>query len=103
MLTQRIIAVLINSGKVTAISEDEAAKQASDLERFARDDQELKVSDLPSHTLSGKIIETKVTSGNVKQVTFTFQMSLNTVKSKSQVWTDVKDITKQEQHSRFGL
>ncbi len=50
-------------------------------------------------TLSGKIIEDRESVGRDKEVTYTFQMSLNV--DGLQVWEDQKQIAKQETKSLF--
>lgn len=54
------------------------------------------------YSLTFKILEKKADAGNVKQNTFTFQMSLVDVKTGLAVWEDEKQITKQGKHSSVG-
>ena len=60
------------------------------------------VTRLPYYTLSGKLLEDRAQAGKVKQVTYTFQLSLTTVKDGLAVWEEEKQITKQGTRSSVG-
>ena len=49
----------------------------------------------PDYALSFKIMEKEAWVGNIKQVVFTFQMTLTDVKSGTAVWEEQKQIAKQ--------
>lgn len=53
-------------------------------------------------TFSGKIIDTYVTSGNRKQHTYTFQLSLTDNKALA-VWEEEKEVTKQTKRPGLGF
>jgi hypothetical protein len=53
-------------------------------------------------TFSGKIIDTYVTSGNKKQDTYTFQLSLTDNRGLA-VWEDEKEVTKRTKRGSMGL
>jgi len=53
-------------------------------------------------TVSGKIIDTYVTSGNKRQHTYTFQLSLTDNKGLA-VWEDEKEVTKKTKQGGVGL
>lgn len=57
---------------------------------------------IPYYTLSGKLLEDKTKSGNVRQVTYTFQMSLTTTQDGIAVWESEQQITKIGKQSTVG-
>lgn len=56
----------------------------------------------PHYTLSGKLIQQTDRSKGVTQNTYTFQMSLNDVKSGLTVWEDEREIAKQTKRPTVG-
>lgn len=56
----------------------------------------------PDFTLSGKIVESRVRQGNIRQSTYTFQLSMSDQKGMA-VWEEQKDITKQSERSATGF
>ncbi|HCD33182.1 MAG TPA: penicillin-binding protein activator LpoB [Phycisphaerales bacterium] len=54
------------------------------------------------YSLTFKIIENRAQAGQIRQTTFTFQMSLVDVKTGLAVWEDEKQITKQGKDSSVG-
>jgi hypothetical protein len=59
-------------------------------------------SPLPDFTLSGKIIETFVRAGDIRQATYSFQLSLTDRRGLA-VWEGEKEITKQGARSTVGF
>ena len=57
----------------------------------------------PNYTLSGKIIEQVGRAGNVREATYTFQLSLTKTPEGFAVWEDEHPMTKQTKRSRLGL
>ncbi|NQZ65898.1 MAG: penicillin-binding protein activator LpoB, partial [Mycoplasmatales bacterium] len=53
-------------------------------------------------SLSGKIIQSKAIAGKVKQVTYTFQLSLTDTKTGLAVWEEEVEIIKQGKKSSVG-
>ena len=89
MLTKKIRVALNKSGKIVTTTtigfggaEDPLAK---DLQ---------KVTKHPDYTLSGKIIEDRARVGNLRQASYTFQLSLTSMDGLA-VWEEEKTITKQ--------
>jgi len=107
LLIKNIRVSLLQSGKVrtsTTIGlggpEDPLAKGTQEQQQFYNNNNQ-GMPDLPDFTLSGKIIQTNANAGDVKQATYTFQLSL-TDKSGNAAWEDEKQITKQGTHSGVG-
>lgn len=102
LLTFPITAKLGETGKIEVVVTDQKAKDAAAAERFRRDDKSL--SRLPDYTLSGKIIEQRDQSGNTRQSSYVFQMSLNsTTSGASAVWQKQEIISKQRNRRTLGL
>lgn len=108
-LTKKIRVALSQSGKVITTTtmglggnaEDPMAKEAGQMAAMLGGvKQETK---LPYYTLSGKLIEDRARAGNVRQVTYTFQLSLTTIKDGLAVWEDEKQITKQGTKPSVGF
>ena len=106
LLTKKIRVRLNESGKaVTRLTsnlggaEDPLAKGASDEQLFLNKGKPVP---LPDYTLSGKIIETRARAGNVRQSTFSFQLSL-TDKTGLAVWEGEEEITKQGKRPSVGF
>lgn len=100
LLTKKISIALLNSGKAVTTSTDPAAKGLTEESQFMNDQKSQR---LPDFTLSGKIIELAVRSGDTRQVTYSFQLSLNDTKTGYQVWEGEKEITKQGTQSTIGF
>jgi len=110
LLTKKIRIALNKGGKAITrlnfgvgadgkpLMEDPAGKGLQDEANFRND---VKQERLPDFTLSGKIIETRAKSGNLRQSTYSFQLSL--AKGSDAVWEDEKEITKQGSHSAVGF
>jgi len=56
----------------------------------------------PNFTLSGKIIESRSKIGNIRESTYTFQLSLSDLQGAA-VWEEEKEITKQAKRSAVGF
>jgi len=56
----------------------------------------------PDFTLSGKIIENRVRQGNIRQSTYTFQLSLSDQTGMA-AWEEQKEVTKQSERSGAGF
>jgi penicillin-binding protein activator len=108
LLVKNIRVALSQSGKVRTSTTVGLGGQAEDpLAKGTQQQQEFyggtsnQMPDLPDFTLSGKIIQTNANAGDVRQATYTFQLSL-TDKSGNAAWEDQKQITKQGTHSGVG-
>ncbi len=99
-LTKKIRIELNRSGKTITTTtlglggkaEDPLAKEAAEMQAMLGGQK--KVTTLPYYTLSGKLLEDRARAGSTRQVTYTFQLSLTTVKDGLAVWEDEKQITK---------
>jgi penicillin-binding protein activator len=108
LLTKKIRVALLNSGKAQTTTtmglggtaEDPMAKGLQQENEFANDQ---KTTRKPDFTLSGKIIETTVSSGSTRQSTFSFQLSLTDAKTGLAVWEGEKEITKQGDRPSVGF
>ena len=107
LLTKKIRVGLLQSHKAVTTTtfglggqaEDPLAKGIQQQEEFMNDQ---KTTRLPDFTLSGKIIENAVKSGNTRQSTYSFQLSL-TDRQGLAVWEGEKEITKQGTKSSVGF
>jgi PBP1b-binding outer membrane lipoprotein LpoB len=107
-LTKKIRVALNQSGKVITTTtlglggkvEDPLAKESAEMAAMMAGQKQ--VTRLPYYTLSGKVLEDRAQAGKVKQVTYTFQLSLTTVKDGLAVWEEEKQITKQGTRSSVG-
>ncbi len=99
-LTKKIRIELNRSGKTITTTtlglgsevEDPLAKEVAEIQAVSGGQR--KVVTLPYYTLSGKLLEDRARAGSTRQVTYTFQLSLTTVKDGLAVWEDEKQITK---------
>lgn len=110
LLTKKIRIALNQSGKAITrlnfgvgadgkpLMEDPAGRGIADENNFRND---VKTDRLPDFTLSGKIIETRAKAGNLRQSTYSFQMSL--ARGNDAVWEDEKEITKQGTRPAVGF
>lgn len=107
LLTKKIRVGLLQSGKAVTTTtfglggqaEDPLAKGIQQQQEFMNDQ---KTTRLPDFTLSGKIIENTAKSGNTRQSTFSFQLSLTDQQGLA-VWEGEKEITKQGSQSSVGF
>ena len=107
-LTKKIRVALLDTGKVVTTTtlgpdgkvEDAMAAEVGSMQSFMAGEKQKTV--LPYYTLSGKLLEDSVRVGNTRQVTYTFQLSLTTVKNGLAVWEGEEQITKQGQRSSVG-
>lgn len=107
-LTKKIRVALNQSGKVVTTTtlgpdgkvEDPMAADVGAMNAFMAGEKQK--TTLPYYTLSGKLLEDQVESGKTRQSTYTFQLSLTTVKDGLAVWEDEVQITKQGQRSSVG-
>ncbi len=107
MLTKKIRVALNQSGKVLTtttigiggIAEDPLAQGIQQENEFYADKKE--PQRLPDYSLSGKIIENRDRQDNVRQVTYTFQLSLTDGNGLA-VWEEEKQITKQGKRGVIG-
>jgi len=108
-LTKKIRVALNQSGKVVTTTtmglggaaEDPLAKDAAEMQAMLGGKKQ--TTTLPYYTLSGKLLEDRARAGNTRQVTYTFQLSLTTVKDGLALWEDEKQITKQGQRPSVGF
>ncbi len=109
LLTKRIRVALNQSGKAVTTTtvglggtaEDPLAKEQAAYDSF-RSGGDGAPAVQPGYSLSGRLIETYITSGSTKQTTFTFQLSLTEIATGLAVWEDSVDITKQGKKNRVG-
>lgn len=106
-LTKKIRIALNQSGKVVTTTtlayggaEDPLAAELAQMNNFTSGQKQQ--SPNPYYTLSGKIIQDTASAGNVKQVTYSFQLTLTTVQNGLGVWEGEKQITKQGRKSTVG-
>ncbi len=106
LLTKKIRVAMLQSGKALTTTvvglggaEDPLAKALSDEQKLIEDK---KVTRAPDFSLSGKIIETSARAGNVRQSTFSFQLSLSDNRGLA-VWEGEKEITKQGSRPSVGF
>jgi penicillin-binding protein activator len=107
LLTKKIRVALLQSGKAVTTTtfglggqaEDPLAKGIQQQNEFMNDS---KPARLPDFTLSGKIIENTAKSGNIRQSTYSFQLTLTDQQGLG-VWEGEKQITKQGSQSSVGF
>lgn len=106
LLTKKIRVVLNKTGKVETSTvqgfggaEDPLAKEAREERDFLNN---VKVSRKPDYTLSGKIIEDRARVGDLRQTSYTFQLSLTTQDGLA-VWEDEVTIAKQGTKAAVGF
>jgi uncharacterized protein (TIGR02722 family) len=91
-LIKKIRVRLLNTGQVMTLTEDRLAQDAKEMDDMLKGKK--KETLLPYYTLSGKLIENRVRSGSQLQVTYTFQLSLTTVKDGLGAWEGEKLLSK---------
>ncbi len=109
-LTKKIRVSLNRTGKVVTTTtmgiggrvEDPLAKDAAEYAAFMNDTPAASATQMPDYSLSGKLLEDKVTSGRDRQITFSFQLSLTEVATGLAVWEDEVQITKAGRKSSVG-
>jgi uncharacterized protein (TIGR02722 family) len=109
-LTKKIRIALLNTGKIEVTNtigldgkpEDPMAKGVQDMKDF-ESGRSNKTPDLPDYTLTAKILENRTSAGNVKQVSYIFQLSLTDTRSGRGVWEGEETITKQGTKSAVGF
>jgi uncharacterized protein (TIGR02722 family) len=107
-LTKNIRIALNQTGKIVTTTtlgpdgrvEDPMAAEVGAMQAFMAGEKQKTV--LPYYTLSGKLLDDKVTSGSTQQVTYTFQLSLTTTRDGLAVWEGQQQITKQGRRSSVG-
>ncbi|MGE9291023.1 MAG: penicillin-binding protein activator LpoB [Puniceicoccales bacterium] len=109
LLTKKIRVALNQSGKAVTTTtvglggtaEDPLAKDQAAYDSF-RTGGDGNPGVQPGYSLSGRLIETYITQGSVKQTTFSFQLSLTEIATGLAVWEDEVDITKQGKKGSVG-
>ncbi len=107
-LTKKIRVALNKSGKVMTTTtvglggrqEDPLAASTGDYQRYLGETE--KKEKMPHFTLSGKILEDRVRRRDIRQTTYTFQLSLTEVGSGLAVWEEEREITKQGARPSVG-
>ena len=106
LLTKKMRVALNRTGLVQTSTtmglggpEDPLAADQQKAQKFFEDK---KHSRLPDYTLSGKIIELRDKAGNIRQSSYTFQLSLTSNKGVA-VWEEEKTITKQGSRATVGF
>jgi len=108
MLTKNIRIALNNSGKVqttTTYGRNAESTMAQDVQTkndFLNNDSNHAGDYSPDFTLSGKIIEDSARSGETRQITYVFQLSLTDTHTGLAVWEDQKTIQKTGTRSQVG-
>jgi uncharacterized protein (TIGR02722 family) len=108
LLTKKIRVAVLNSGKAMTTTtmglggtaEDPLAQGLQQENEFKSD---VKNTRTPDFTLSGKIIQLSARSGDTRQSTYSFQLSLTDSKTGLAVWEGEKEITKQGTRSSVGF
>lgn len=108
-LVKKLRVALNQSGKVITTTtiglggkaEDPLAKEAA--EYNAAMSGEKVVTKMPYWTLSGKLLEDRISQGNNTQVTYTFQLSLTQVKTGLAMWEADEQIAKVAKRSSVGF
>ena len=108
LLTKKIRVKILDSGKALTTTtmglggtaEDPMAQGLQQENEFKSDQ---KATRTPDFTLSGKIIQLAVKSGNTSQSTYSFQLSLTDAKTGLAVWEGEKEITKQGTRGSVGF
>ena len=108
LLTKKIRVAVLQSGKALTTTtfglggkaEDPMAQGLQQENDFKSD---AKTTRTPDFTLSGKIIQLAVKSGDTSQSTYSFQLSLTDAKNGLAVWEGEKEITKQGTRSSVGF
>jgi uncharacterized protein (TIGR02722 family) len=107
LLTKKIRIAMLQSGKALTstteglggVAEDPLAKGLKQEADFLADK---KVTRSPDFSLSGKIIETRARAENLRQSTYSFQLSLTDNRGLA-VWEGEKEITKQGSRPSVGF
>ncbi len=109
LLVKKIRVTLFQSGKVVTTTiggltvEDPLAQKDKEKSDFATGDGNPNpIAILPDYTLSGKLIENQARAGDIRQSTFSFQLSL-TNKNGDAVWEGEEPITKIGSRNSVGL
>jgi uncharacterized protein (TIGR02722 family) len=109
LLTKKIRVALNQSGKAVTTTtvglggtaEDPLAKDQAAYDSF-KSGGDGTPGVQPGYSLSGRLIETYITQGKVKQTTFSFQLSLTEISTGLALWEDDVDITKQGKKGSVG-
>ncbi len=96
MLTKRITIALNNSGVAIAKTSDQYSKELAEYNRFMSNKGTVPAAKI---TISGKILEDRESVDRDREVTYTFQMSINS--DGVMIWEDQVQIAKQETRSLF--
>jgi uncharacterized protein (TIGR02722 family) len=107
LLTKKIRVALLQSGKAMTTTtfglggqaEDPLAKGIQQENEFMNDQKKTRT---PDFSLSGKIIETRARAGDVRQSTYSFQLSLTDTQGLA-VWEGETEITKQGTRPSVGF
>jgi hypothetical protein len=100
LLTKKIRIALLQSGKAVTTTTYGLGNTSED--PLARNMQQGSPTRVPDFSLSGKIIETVARSGDTRQATYSFQLSL-TDRQGLAVWEGEKEITKQGSRPTVGF
>ncbi len=108
-LTKKIRIALNQTGKVVTTTtmgyggkiDDPLAAEAGQMQAFMNGEKQK--TRLPYYTLSGKLLQDNARAGDIRQVTYTFQLSLTTVKDGLGLWEGEKQITKQGKRAAVGF
>lgn len=107
-LIKKIRIALNRTGKIEttttigATSEDPLAQQTAEYNAMMGITESDPTSNTPDFSLSGKLLEDRARDGSIRQITYTFQMTLTDVKTGRAVWEDEVLITKAGKKSSIG-
>jgi uncharacterized protein (TIGR02722 family) len=99
-LTKKIRVALNRTGKVQTTTtmglggkaEDPLAQSAAQYQAYMNDQKAQTL--IPTYSLSGKLLEDRVSAGKDRQVTYTFQLSLTEIATGLAIWEDEVMISK---------
>ncbi len=108
LLTKKMRIGISSSGKALTTTsmgyggkvEDEVAAETAAYKEYMGD--KTVETKLPTMSLTGKLLESRSSAGNVRQSTYTFQMSLTEIASGLALWEDEVQITKQGKMPSVG-
>lgn len=107
LLTKKIRVALNKTGRVVTTTTYGLGGQGEDplAQQILKDREKVEnkpLTRLPDYSLSGKLIEQRVRSGNTQQASYVFQLTL-TSQDGLAVWEEEKTITKQARRSALGF
>lgn len=103
LLTNQIFTALTKSGQARVkMNQSGAAKQDDLAGQIVQERGNTASERIPDFTLSGKITEQTARAGNIRQVSYVFQLTLTSTQDGEAHWIDMKTITKQGSKNTVG-